>query len=65
MPKDNVVSSEQIKSAVRERYGRVAPPSDQASRTACCDASCCCETANPATARGYSPEELADIRKEA
>lgn len=58
--------SERIKSAIRERYGRVA---QQAERTccaaSCCDTSCGGETVNPATARGYSPEELAGIPEEA
>lgn len=60
------MSSERIKSVVRERYGRIAQQAERGCCTApCCETSSCCETVNPATARGYSPEELASIPEEA
>ena len=59
------MSTGDLKSIVRERYGEAALRATSGDRSSCCGSSCGCGTADPITSDLYSAAETAVIPKEA
>jgi ubiquinone/menaquinone biosynthesis C-methylase UbiE len=59
------VSTGDLKSIVRERYGEAALRATSGGRSSCCGGGGCCGTADPITSELYSAAETAVIPKEA
>jgi ubiquinone/menaquinone biosynthesis C-methylase UbiE len=59
------VSTGDLKTIVRERYGEAARRAATGDRSSCCGSSCGCDTADPITSDLYSQAETAVLPKEA
>jgi arsenite methyltransferase len=59
------VSTGDLKTIVRERYGEAARRATTGDRSSCCGSSCGCDTADPITSDLYSQAEKAVLPKEA
>lgn len=59
------MSTESLKTIVREKYGEAARRATSGDRSSCCGSSCGCDTADPITSDLYSQAETAVLPKEA
>jgi ubiquinone/menaquinone biosynthesis C-methylase UbiE len=63
--KEGDVSTGNLKTIVREKYGEAARRATTGGRSSCCGSSCGCDTADPITSDLYSQAETAVLPKEA
>jgi SAM-dependent methyltransferase len=59
------VSTEGLKTIVREKYGEAARRASTGGKSSCCGSSCCTDTEDPITSNLYSPAETAVLPEQA
>jgi arsenite methyltransferase len=63
--KEGDVSTEDLKTIVREKYGEAARRATTGGKSSCCGSACGCDTADPITSDLYSQAETAVLPREA